>query len=122
MPTPLTDISPLAWEHPADHAALANLRGIAGPGDEFSLIAAQTPLQWSEFAFARARYSAPIDADGATLAASVSYGRTHPGASLGPLDVVGKSVDAVATYSRPLMRSRTNFVRGDGMRMAASRS
>jgi Zn-dependent protease with chaperone function len=30
MPTPLTDISPLAWEHPADHAALANLRGIPG--------------------------------------------------------------------------------------------
>jgi Zn-dependent protease with chaperone function len=30
MPTTLTDISPLAWEHPADRAALANLRGIPG--------------------------------------------------------------------------------------------
>jgi Zn-dependent protease with chaperone function len=30
MPTPLPDISALAWEHPADRAALANLRGIPG--------------------------------------------------------------------------------------------
>ena len=30
MPTPLADISSLAWEHPADRAALASLRSIPG--------------------------------------------------------------------------------------------
>ena len=30
MPTPLPRIGSLAWEHPADRAALANLRVIPG--------------------------------------------------------------------------------------------
>ena len=92
---------------PIRSTLLGNLRGVAGPGDELSLIAAQTPLQWSEFMFVRARYSAPIDASGATLSASASYGRTHPGAALRPLDVIGKSVDVAANYSKPLIRRRS---------------
>lgn len=91
---------------PIRSTLLGSLRNLVGSGDELAVIGAQTPFEWSEFAFGRARYTAPIDTDGATLSASVSYGRTHPGASLAPLQVIGKSVDALATYTKPLQRSR----------------
>lgn len=92
---------------PIRSTVLGNIRGLIGAGDELSVIAAQTPVQPSEFVFVRARYSAPVDADGATLSASASYGRAKPGASLAPLDVVGESYDAAVSYSKPLLRSRT---------------
>ncbi len=91
---------------PIRSTMLASLRGLAGPGDELSLIAAQTPLNPSEFGFLRARYAAPVANDGSILSVSGSYGRSNPGASLARLDVVGKSVDLSAAYARPLIRSR----------------
>jgi hemolysin activation/secretion protein len=91
---------------PVRSTALVNGRGVFGPGDEFGLIVAQTPFQWSEFGFLRARYSAPLGANGTILSASASYGRTHPGASLAVLDVIGKSVDATVNITTPLHRTR----------------
>ena len=92
---------------PVRSTILANLRGLARSGDELALIAAQTPLQPSEFFFLRGRYSAPVGNSGGILSASTSYGRSHPGASLKPLDVIGQSVDVAVNYSNPLIRSRT---------------
>lgn len=97
---------------PVRSTLLASLRGLAGPGDELSLIAAQTPFDPSEFAFVRARYAAPVDADGSVVSVSGSYGRSHPGASLAALDVIGKSVDLAAAYARPLLRSRARSLWG----------
>jgi hemolysin activation/secretion protein len=97
---------------PIRSTLLASLRGVLQPGDELGLISAQTPLQPSEFIFLRGRYTAPVDADGATLSISGSYGRAQPGASLKPLHVVGKSFDAALSYSRPLLRSRKQSLWG----------
>ncbi|WP_242182735.1 ShlB/FhaC/HecB family hemolysin secretion/activation protein [Sphingomonas sp. CARO-RG-8B-R24-01] len=86
---------------------LANARGVFQPGDELGLLSSQTPFQPSEFVFVRARYSAPVDADGSVLSASASYGRANPGAALSALNVVGESIDAAVRASTPLVRSRT---------------
>ncbi len=93
---------------PIRSTLLANVRNVAQSGDEFAVLAAQTPLQPTEFAFVRGRYSAPIDRTGSTLSVSASYGRSHPGGALKPLDVIGHSVDVAAAYTRPLLRSRQN--------------
>ena len=85
---------------------LANYRGLAQSGDELGLIAAVTPVQPSEFAFLRARYSAPVDLDGGIVTVSGSYGRANPGGSLKPLDVIGNSIDLAVGYAHPLLRSR----------------
>lgn len=91
---------------PIRSTLLGNLRNLIGSGDELGIIGALTQFDWSEFGFGRLRYTAPIDTDGATLSASFSYGRTHPGASLAALNVIGKSVDAAAAFTKPLKRSR----------------
>lgn len=97
---------------PIRSTVLGNVRDLIQSGDELSIIAAQTPVEPSEFIFVRARYSAPVDSDGATLSASASYGRAKPGASLAPLDVIGQSIDAAVSYSKPLLRSRARSVWG----------
>ena len=98
---------------PIRSTLLASLRGLAQSGDELGLIAALTPLQPSEFAFLRARYSAPIDANGAVVTVSGAYGRANPGASLAPLEVVGNSIDLAVDYARPLLRSRQRSLWGN---------
>jgi hemolysin activation/secretion protein len=92
---------------PMRSTLLASVRNLAQSGDEIGLIAAFTPLQPKEFAFLRARYSAPVDLDGAVATVSGAYGRANPGASLAPLDVVGNSIDLAVSYARPLIRSRS---------------
>lgn len=93
---------------PIRSTLLASVAGIAQSGDELGLIVAQTPLQPSEFIFLRGRYAMPVDSAGSRVSLSASYGRSHPGASLKPLDVVGKSVDAAVDYTRVLQRSRAH--------------
>jgi len=95
---------------PLRSTILASLRGIAGAGDELGLIAANTPIEPSEFAFLRARYSLPAGTDGGRVAISASYGHARPGALLRPLDIAGNSVDVSASYIRPLVRSRAESV------------
>jgi hemolysin activation/secretion protein len=91
---------------PIRSTALASVRGVATSGDELGVVVSQTPLQPREFVFVRGRYSAPIAADGSTLGVSASFGRSQPGGRVGQLRLVGHSVDAVVTYSNPLLRSR----------------
>lgn len=91
---------------PLRSTLLGSLRGIASSGDELALLVSQTPTEPSEFAFVRARYAAPVDRGGSILSVSGSYGRSHPGGFLRPLDVIGRSVDLGVTYARPLVRSR----------------
>ncbi|WP_242154328.1 ShlB/FhaC/HecB family hemolysin secretion/activation protein [Sphingomonas sp. BAUL-RG-20F-R05-02] len=91
---------------PLRSTIIANAHGVFQTGDEASLVLAQTPIQPSEFVFVRGRYAMPIDADGATLSASASYGRAKPGATLKPLDVTGESYDASLFYTKPLVRRR----------------
>ena len=92
---------------PVRSTLLGSLRNLAQDGDELGLIVAQTPLQPSEFAFVRARYSAPVDAAGSVLSVSGSLGRSNPGAALRALDVVGDSGDIAVNYARPLHRRRS---------------
>jgi hemolysin activation/secretion protein len=92
---------------PIRSTILGNVRGVLRSGDEIGVIAALTPVQPSEFAFLRGRYTSPLGSAGSTLAVSGSYGRAHPGASLKPLDVIGTSWDLAMGYSVPILRSRT---------------
>jgi hemolysin activation/secretion protein len=91
---------------PVRGTILANLRNVAQAGDEIGVIGSFTPVNPSEFAFVRARYSAPVDAVGSSLSVSASYGRSNPGAALKPLDIVGQSVDVGIAYARPILSSR----------------
>ncbi|WP_260598875.1 ShlB/FhaC/HecB family hemolysin secretion/activation protein [Sphingomonas endolithica] len=92
---------------PIRSTILGNLRGVLRSGDEIGVIAALTPVQPSEFAFLRGRYTSPLGSAGSTVTVSGSYGRAHPGASLKPLDVIGTSWDLAMGYSVPILRSRT---------------
>jgi hemolysin activation/secretion protein len=91
---------------PIRSTILGNVRGLLQSGDELGIVLAQTPIEPSEFVFLRGRYSAPVDAAGSMLSVSASYGRSHPGASLRRLDVIGRSTDVAVTYTRPILRSR----------------
>lgn len=91
---------------PVRSTVLGSVRGIAADGDELGLILAQTPTNPGEFNFVRARYGATLDRAGTVVAVSGSFGRSNPGASLARLDVVGHSVDAALSLSRPLLRRR----------------
>ncbi|MBB4616040.1 ShlB/FhaC/HecB family hemolysin secretion/activation protein [Sphingomonas abaci] len=93
---------------PVRSTILANVRGIASAGDELAILSSQTPLQPSEFVFVRGRYSAPIDQAGSVLSVAASYGRSHPGASLKPLDVRGLSTDVAVALTHPVLRSRAS--------------
>lgn len=95
---------------PIRSTLLGSLRGVASSGDELAVLVSQTPIEPSEFAFVRGRYAAPVDRDGSVLSVSGSYGRSHPGASLRRLDVIGRSIDLGVTYARPLVRSRERSV------------
>lgn len=95
---------------PLRSTLLGSLRGVLSPGDELGLISAQTPFQPSEFFFLRARYSTPVDASGAVVSISGSYGRAHPGGALLPLRVIGKSYDGSLSYTVPLIRDRRRSV------------
>ncbi|WP_242141141.1 ShlB/FhaC/HecB family hemolysin secretion/activation protein [Sphingomonas sp. TREG-RG-20F-R18-01] len=91
---------------PIRSTIVANARGLFQADDEASVIFANTPIDPSEFIFVRGRYTAPVDANGATLSVSASYGHAKPGASLAPLDVTGESYDASIFYSKPILRER----------------
>lgn len=91
---------------PARSTVLASLREVAQSGDEVSLILSQTPLQWSEFVFARLRYAAPLNAAGTTAIVSGSLARSRPGGALADLDVEGRSADVAIAVQHPLLRSR----------------
>ena len=97
---------------PVRSTVIANMRGMLALGDEASIILANTPLDPSEFVFVRGRYTAPVDANGAVVSASASYGLARPGATLKPLDVNGESLDFSALYSKPIIRSRTGSLWG----------
>ncbi|WP_085810780.1 ShlB/FhaC/HecB family hemolysin secretion/activation protein [Sphingomonas sp. TZW2008] len=92
---------------PIRSTLLASLRGIAQDGDEFAVIASQTPLQLSEFAFLRARYTAPLTASGTIVSIAGSLARSEPGGALAALDVVGRSADAAIAVQQPVVRTRS---------------
>lgn len=91
---------------PIRSTLLGSLRSLFQSGDEVAVLLSNTPLQPSEFAFARVRYGMPLGPHGGTVSVAGSYGRSNPGASLAALDVVGKSADASATISQPIARGR----------------
>lgn len=91
---------------PVRSTALASLHSLLADGDELALIVAQTPLQPSEFTFARVRYGSVIGSNGMVLSASGSLARTRPGGLLRTLDVRGRSADAAVTLQYPLLRTR----------------
>ncbi|VXC99413.1 ShlB/FhaC/HecB family hemolysin secretion/activation protein [Sphingomonas sp. 8AM] len=91
---------------PVRSTALASLHSLVSDGDELAFIVSQTPLQPSEFTFARVRYGAILGGDGLTLSASGSIARTRPGGFLRTLDVRGRSADAAVTLQYPLLRTR----------------
>lgn len=105
---------------PIRSTLLGNVRNLLQSGDELALLASQTPIEPNEFAFLRARYGAPIDQVGSMLSVSASYGRSHPGASLQDLDVIGKSIDVGLQYARPLVRSRARSLWVNGELRALS--
>lgn len=97
---------------PIRSTVLANVRGIAGSGDELGLLIASTPLQPDEFVFVRGRYSAPLGSSGSTMSVSASVGRAKPGAGLAALDVLGNSYDGAIAFSTPLERRRSRSLWG----------
>lgn len=93
---------------PIRSTVLGSVRSVVQAGDELAVLLSNTPLQPSEFAFVRARYGMPLALDGGTISLAGSYGRSNPGASLAPLDVVGKSADAALTVTQPIARTRNS--------------
>lgn len=106
---------------PIRATALGSYRGLLRSGDELGLILASTPIEPSEFIFARARYSTPVDLTGSVVTVSGSYGRANPGGPLKALDVLGNSMDVALAYSHPLLRRRARSLWG-GVELRVLRS
>lgn len=87
--------------------ALGTVRGIAGDGDELTLLYANTPADPEELNFLQAKYAAPIGAGGTMLWSSFAFGHTEPGAALAAFNVVGDSISIATGMSHPLVRSRS---------------
>lgn len=92
---------------PVRGTALASLRGVAGKGDEVSLLVASTPFDPKELVFAQLKYAAPLDDRGDIIWSSAAFGHTRPGASLEQFDVKGDSYSLGTGLSHPLARSRS---------------
>jgi hemolysin activation/secretion protein len=92
---------------PLRSTVLGSVRSIVTPGDQVSIILAQTPANPKEFVFARLRYDIPADDQGAVVTFSGSAGRINPGAALRRLNVIGHSRDVAVAYQRPLLRRRS---------------
>jgi hemolysin activation/secretion protein len=85
---------------------LASLRGVATAGDEFGILASQTPHDPREFEFVSGRYATPIGRAGAVLDASAFFGTTHAGGDLRRLDLTGRTYGGGVGTSFVLERSR----------------
>ena len=92
---------------PVRATAVASLRGVLGPGDEVSVLVANTAFDPSELFFAQLRYAAALSDQGSLLWSSAAFGRTRPGASLEPFKVKGDSFSLGSGLSHPLIRSRS---------------
>jgi hemolysin activation/secretion protein len=92
---------------PVRATALASARGVAGQGDEVSVLVASTPFDPQELVFAQLRYAAPLDDRGDLIWSSAAFGHTRPGASLEQFDVKGDSFSLGTGISHPLIRSRS---------------
>jgi hemolysin activation/secretion protein len=92
---------------PVRATALASVRGIAGKGDEASLLVASTPFDPQELVFAQLKYGAPLNDRGDVIWSSAAFGHTRPGASLEQFDVRGDSYSLATGVSHPLVRSRS---------------
>jgi hemolysin activation/secretion protein len=97
---------------PVRATAVASLRGVAGKGDEVSLLVANTPFDPRELVFAQLKYAAPIDDRGDIIWSSAAFGHTRPGASLQQFDVKGDSFSLGTGLSHPLIRSRSTSLWG----------
>jgi hemolysin activation/secretion protein len=95
---------------PIRSTILGNVRSVLQSGDELAFLVSQTPVQPTEFVFVRGRYSAPVDNSGSVVSVAASYGRSHPGASLKQLNVIGHSVDLAVSLNHPVLRSRATSV------------
>lgn len=85
---------------------LASVRGVFRAGDEFSLIASQTPATPREFEFVSGQYAMALGASGGSLSASGFFGSTHAGGDLAYLDLAGRTYGGSIGYSAVLKRSR----------------
>ena len=83
-----------------------DLNAIAVAGDRLSVGGVVTPLQPREFQFGELSYMVPLGRNGTEASVAVSAGHSDPGGSLRGLDVAGRSLQAEARVSHPLLRSR----------------
>jgi hemolysin activation/secretion protein len=80
--------------------------GVGGGDDRFSLGAAMTPLQPGEFQFLRLGYVRGIGTGGTRISIDGYYARSAPGGPLSGRDIEGRSLEAEAAISHPILRSR----------------
>jgi len=83
-----------------------DVNGLLARDDRLSLGGVVTPLQPSEFQFARLGYTLPLDDSGTEVTLAGYVGHSRPGAGVGGEGLEGTSLDAEATLSHPLLRSR----------------
>ncbi|NJC33504.1 hemolysin activation/secretion protein [Sphingomonas jejuensis] len=82
----------------------ADARRLVTPGDELTLAAAVTPVDFQEFLYGSLRYTAPLNTDGTTLAGTVSVARTEPSGRFSRRDLIGDSVGVRGALRHPLIR------------------
>ena len=83
-----------------------DLNSLLIDGDVLTVQGVATPVQPGELSYGYARYAAPLDANGTTIAVRGGVGFTKPGGNLRALDIKGRSVELGVDLSRPILRSR----------------
>lgn len=90
-----------------------NLNGVLADDDRISLGGVMTPLQPREFQFLSLGYSKGIGRDGTRLSINGYYARSAPGGTLSGRDIEGRSLEAKAAVSHPLLRGRAGSLWGN---------
>ncbi|MEH3101897.1 ShlB/FhaC/HecB family hemolysin secretion/activation protein [Sphingomonas adhaesiva] len=91
---------------PVRSTLMGVVRDTLHSGDELTLIASQTPLQPTEFAFLRARYATNVGTSGSVLSLSGSVARSQPGGAIKAFDIEGRSRDLAIAWQYPVVRTR----------------
>jgi hemolysin activation/secretion protein len=83
-----------------------DLNGTLARGDRLIVGGVVTPLQPREFQFVRAAYTIPVGTAGTEVSISGYAGHSRPGAAVRDRGLDGTSLEAEATVTHPVLRSR----------------
>jgi len=97
---------------PVRARAAIDFNGLLGGDDQLTLGAVFTPLEPSEFALGRVRYTKPFGAGGTEFGVGGYVARSEPGGALRGRRITGRSAEGEAFIRHPFVRSRAGSVWG----------